>query len=108
MPTRRVSEEELRRLFNEGRYYERMLAKEFRTEIVRENPRRRGDRRIRKTRSQIVEYWDEFGVRVAVVHQYRKSDGSLGASGRPDPKRLRHEGVEYVLDERENWDNPDW
>lgn len=108
MLTKRVSENELRRLFNEGRYYERMLAGEFKAIIVSEIPRRRGDRRIRGSRSQFVEYWDKSGVLIARVHQYRKKDGSLGASGRPDPKRLRREGVLYQLDTSEDWDIPNW
>ena len=108
MPTRRVSEFELRRLFNDGRYYERAQAREFRTVIVSENRRQGGDRRIRNSKSQIVEYWDKFGTLIARVHQYRMADGSLGASGRPDPKLLRHEGVLYRLEEEEQWDFPEW
>ena len=98
----------MRRLFNTGRYYERMLAGEFRPKIIGEIPRRRGDRRIRGSRSQTVEYWDRFGMLIARVHEYRMPDGSLGASGRPDPKLLRHEGDVYVLDGRERWDIPEW
>jgi hypothetical protein len=103
-----VSEDELRRIFNEGQYYDRMLSGEFRAEIVSQNRRRRGDHRVRNTLSQTVEYWDKFGNRIARVHQYRKPDGSLGGSGRPDPKAVFHEGVLYMLDMRENWDLPGW
>ena len=44
------------------------------------------------TRSQAVGYFDADGRQVAVVHQYLRQDGSLGASGRPDPKWLLHDG----------------
>ena len=44
------------------------------------------------TRSQIIAYLDAEGRRVAVVHQFVRQDGSIGASGRPDPKMLLHEG----------------
>ncbi len=108
MLTKRVSEKERRRLFNEGRYYEWMLAGEFKAIIESEIPRRRGDRRIRGSKSQVVESWDKSGVLIAPVHQYRKQDGSLEASGRPDPKRLRHEGVLYRLDTSEDWDISNW
>ena len=108
MPTKVVDEDELRRLFNEGRYYERMRAGEFRTVIVREYRRRGGDRRVRNTKSQFVEYWDRSGNLVAPVHQDRRADGTLGGSGKPDPKRLVHEGVLYILHEGEDWDLPDW
>lgn len=104
MATRRVSEDEIRQLFNEGRYYERMRAGEFHARIIRQNPHKRGDRRVRNTLSQTVEYWDKFGNLVARVHQFRKEDGSLGGSGRPDPKLLIHDGMTYVLKMGEDWD----
>lgn len=106
MITRRVSEDELRRRFNEERYYERMKNGEFREEIVSQWPRRGGDRRVRNTMSQIVDYRDRFGNRVARVHQYRKRDGSLGGSGRPDPKSIYYDGTLYVLEAAEQWDLP--
>jgi hypothetical protein len=33
---------------------------------------------------------------VVVVHQYLRKDGSLGGSGKPDPKKLFHKGKLYV------------
>jgi hypothetical protein len=32
-----------------------------------------------------------------MVHQYLRPDGTLGASGLPDPKLVVHEGVVYKL-----------
>lgn len=58
--------------------------------------------------SQMIEYWDMFGNFIALVHQFRWPDGSLGASGRPDPKVLRHEDVLYRLDMGEDWDIEPW
>lgn len=40
------------------------------------------------TRSQMISYRDASDKEIARVHQYLKPDGTLGASGRPDPKRL--------------------
>ncbi len=40
------------------------------------------------TRSQMVIYWTEQREPVALVHQYLRPDGSLGASRQPDPKRI--------------------
>lgn len=48
------------------------------------------------TRSQMVSYLDSTGVEVARVHQYLRPDGTIGGSGRPDPKRLLHQGVIYL------------
>ncbi len=50
------------------------------------------------TRSQLVTYFDADGERVAIVHQYLRQDGTLGASGLPDPKWLLH-GGEVLLPE---------
>ena len=50
------------------------------------------------TRSQLVTYVDVQGQRVAIVHQYLRQDGTLGASGLPDPKWLLHDG-EVLLPE---------
>jgi hypothetical protein len=51
------------------------------------------------TRSQLVEYWDaQQGrlVKVALAHRYLLADGSLGASGKPDPKQVLHQGMLYL------------
>ena len=39
--------------------------------------------------SQTVDYLSLDGQLVARVHQYQRPDGSVGGSGRPDPKWLR-------------------
>jgi len=43
------------------------------------------------TRSQSVPYY-LMGVKIAVCHQYLRPDGSLGASGLPDPKLVEYQG----------------
>lgn len=50
------------------------------------------------THSQRVKYYDASGERIAVVHQYMKPDGSLGGSGKPDPKFLVQGGIEYIVE----------
>lgn len=49
------------------------------------------------TRSQIVAYYDAKGMEVARAHQYLRPDGTLGASGKPDPNRMVVNGVIYRL-----------
>lgn len=51
------------------------------------------------TRSQTLRFHDADGRWIVEVHQYLRKDGTLGASGRPDPKRLRHQGKILVADE---------
>jgi hypothetical protein len=48
------------------------------------------------TRSQVIRYVDPTGQWIVEVHRYLRPDGTLGAGGRPDPKRLRLAGVIYV------------
>ena len=48
------------------------------------------------TRSLTVSYVNEVGERVFLVHFYLRSDGSIGGSGKPDPKWLYEGEVVYV------------
>jgi hypothetical protein len=97
-PVQRVSESEMRQLFNEGRFWERAQAGELR-QVVQDS--RHPSLPVAPvphcTRSQIITYFDAGGVEVATVHQYLQPDGTLGASGRPDPKKLLVSGVLYRL-----------
>jgi hypothetical protein len=52
------------------------------------------------TRSQIIAYFDG-DRKVAIVHQYLRADGSIGGSGRPDPKEITEDDVIYYCDSRE-------
>jgi len=97
-PIVRVSVEELRRLFNECRFWERVQAGELRASLKREgHPAPPASGQPYCTRSQEVFYFDAEDLEVARVHQYLRPDGTLGGSGRPDPKRLLHEGTLYRL-----------
>ncbi len=108
MRSKFVSEDELRRIFNENHYYERMQAGEFRTVIVNQTRHRGGDRKVRNSLSETVEYRDRYGRRVALVHQYRMRSGRLGGSGKPDPKVVVLDDTTYFLDSRADWDMPEW
>jgi hypothetical protein len=50
--------------------------------------------------SQMLSYRDSTGEEVARVHQYLRGDGSVAASGLPDPKRLYDGGVLYRLEKK--------
>lgn len=103
MPRRRhvrVSATELRAMFNEGRYYERVQAGELVAEVgYNRHPCPPKANQPYCTRSQTVRYVDlQEGREVALVHQYLREDGSLGASGRPDPKRISQGTTIYVVE----------
>jgi hypothetical protein len=48
------------------------------------------------TRSQMVAYFDGLR-RVALLHRYLRPDGTVGASGMPDPKELFDGDVLYFV-----------
>jgi hypothetical protein len=98
LPRKRISQREMRQLFNDQCFWERACSGELNTRIESEShpsPYRSGQPLC--TRSQMIAYFDKNNQEVARVHQYKRPDGSIGASGRPDPKRLLVEGVIYIL-----------
>jgi len=94
---RRVPPGVIRKIFNDNGYFERVNSKAWTTRIVESEPIRHPfPGHPRGTRSQIVHYLNERGLVMAIVHQYRKPDGSIGGKrGLPDPKFLVHKGVLY-------------
>lgn len=97
-PEKLVPARTIQTKFNEGRYYERTLLGEFRTQVLKSRvPKHLHPGEPPGTLSQIVAYYGPQG-RVAIVHQYLRPDGSLGASGRPDPKQLLLEGTLLIVE----------
>jgi hypothetical protein len=100
MPNERqaVDAATLRQLFNDSGYYLSVQSGEFSEEVVYEGPPSRAANQTAGTVSQRVRWYDASGRWVATVHQYVKPDGSLGGSGRPDPKQMRIGSVTYSVD----------
>jgi hypothetical protein len=46
------------------------------------------------TKSEMIPYYNGI-EKVAICHQYTLPDGTIGASGKPDPKMIRHKGRQY-------------
>ena len=96
-PTRRVEEAELRRVFNEGRFHDRLTAGELIEVIEREgtpDPRNGQPPGTVSRTSWYTKPGPGLGFeKVALVHYYLLADGSIGGSGRHDPKRLILDGV---------------
>ena len=93
----RVSEWRLRRRFNRGRYYERVLSGQLTTRMKQTHPSRTAANEPFCTWTQEVFYIDSANQEIARVHQYLRPDGTLGASGLPDPKMLVENGIAYRL-----------
>jgi len=95
----RVGKAELRRLFNDNGFERRASSGALRLKIVRDShPSAPAADEPFCTRSQIMAYLDARGRRRAVAHRYLRQDGTLGASGQPDPKALRIGVVVYFVD----------
>jgi hypothetical protein len=95
---KRVSPREMRQLFNGRCFWERVCSGELCAHVESEghpSPVLSGQPLC--TRSQMVAYFDAANQEVARVHQYKRPDGSIGASGKPDPKRLLVDGIIYIL-----------
>lgn len=82
--------------FNRRRYWRRQLAGEFTRRLNRDkHPAPPASGQPHCTRSQNISYLDAEGREIARVHQYLRPDGTLGGSGKPDPKRLFENGILY-------------
>ncbi|MER3485577.1 MAG: hypothetical protein C4345_06035 [Chloroflexota bacterium] len=81
-------------MFNDGEYWERAKRGELIT-VLRRNghPTAPIAGEPYCTRSQILEYWTTDYQKIAIVHQHLRPDGTLGLSGRPEPKILIINGV---------------
>ncbi len=93
-PRRRVPCAELRQRFNAGGYAQRLEEGTLRA-VLKDECRATSRDEPPGTRSQTVADPDEQGQRIVLVHQYLRPDGSIGGSGRPDPKWLLEGGIVY-------------
>ena len=92
-----ASAETLRRIFNESGYWELVKQGKLFEKVYSEEPPQKRSGEPPGTLSQILAYLDSQGRQMAIVHQYLRKDGSIGGSGRPDPKKLFYQGTVYVL-----------
>lgn len=98
-----VSADIIREIFNERQVFEQANRSELKRHVWNYDTHltRRQRQLLRQrynvneprcTRSQIVLYLTSDNEPLALVHQYRRPNGELGGSGRPDPKRLFIQG----------------
>ena len=88
----------MRQFFNQANLWEKLRTGELRAVVKEErHPALVQAREPYCTRSQMLSYLDDNGNEVARVHQYLRPDGQIGASGKPDPKRLLLNGTLYRL-----------
>jgi len=88
----------MQKMFNEEGYWEKTRSGEFTTiTLEHRHPALTAANEPHCTYSQMISYRDAENNEMARVHQYLRSDGTLGASGKPDPKRLFVHGTLYRL-----------
>lgn len=93
-PKVEVTAWKLRQMFTHARVWDRAQGGEF--DVVVRKERKAPIHQPQGTVTQLVHYIDKpTGRTVAIVHQYLRQDGTLGASGRPDPKYFRFLGIVY-------------
>lgn len=93
-----ISANEIRQLFNEI-ICPQVIQGELVARVQQDkHPSRTKAKEPFCTRSQLVAYYDAQGMEIARAHQYRRPDGTLGASGKPDPKRIFVNGICYSLE----------
>ena len=96
-----LSRQRIRALFNDGKYWTRARNGEFTLKYIYNKPASAKAEQPRGTKSQIIAYINSNGEQIALVHQYLKPDGTLGGSGKPDPKELLQGEVLYKIDYRD-------
>ncbi len=100
---KRIDQDKMRRLFNEGGYWEKTLSGEFTAITIEDrHPSLTAANEPFCTYSQMISYRDGSNQEMARVHQYLRPDGTIGASGKPDPKRLFSHGILYRLVKKPN------
>ena len=97
----RVSSRIIQRKFNQSQVPGMIKRGELTLKLIRESeikdPEKRRYPEPPGTLSQTIQYKDKRGRLILVVHQYKRPDGTLGASGKPDPKRLRIGNIIYIV-----------
>ncbi len=78
----------VRTKFNEGQFVQRADRGELQLKVPRSYPTPSAQNQVPGTVTQKIEYWTPQGRRLAIAIQYLRPDGTLGGSGRPDPKLL--------------------
>lgn len=95
-----MTAQRIRQQFNEGHYLQRVERGELEQTIWLEKPLSAATCYAKGyplgTCKQLLDYY-HGEVRVALVHRVLLPDGTIGASGLPDPKLLLVEGVYWFV-----------
>jgi hypothetical protein len=102
----RVPPDIMRDIFNRSQYPRWITEKVLNPKFVRDDhlPKPEVVHEPYCTYSQIIRYCDVSGEWKVEIHQYfRSATNTLGASGKPDPKRMRVGNIIYIADKKAKW-----
>ncbi len=88
----------MQRRFNEGRYWDRMKAGEFKEIITAYHPTTKYPEVIERHPGAVsvtTQYLNHDNELIVELHYFRMPDGSVIPNKRPDPKLLFEDGVLY-------------
>jgi len=91
----KVTKQHLRRIYNDPRFQSELRKRTTQRVDVYEAPAPIEAGQAEGALSWVYDLYGVSGL-LATVHQYRLRDGSIGASGRPDPIFLLVNGVPMV------------
>jgi hypothetical protein len=90
----------MRRIFNEERFVERAERGEIKTVVVHSGVPSSEVGLPVGSKSELISYRDLNNLELSRAHQYVLPDGRLGASGKPDPKRIFKDGKLYRIEKK--------
>src|SRR5262245_31406647 len=97
IPIIRVSVWDLRKMFNEDRYWERVCSGELHYVKIHEGLPSPDSRQPPGTQTVTIEIRDSSGSALAHAHGFIQPGWVIGASGLWDPKRIWKNGVLYRI-----------
>lgn len=92
-----MDEWELRKIFNAEQFEERVATGEIELVVIHRGIPAADKGEPLGTESQAVSFREKDGNELARGHRYLRPDGTLGASGKIDPKRVLKDGYLYRL-----------
>jgi hypothetical protein len=87
-------------MFNEDRFIERAERGEIKAVVVHSGVPSAAVGMPMGSKSELISYRDLNGLELSRAHQYVLPDGRIGASGKPDPKRILKEGKLYRIEKK--------
>ena len=104
-PVEYVSASKLRQLFNDSQYPQLIEQNQIAIEKKRSHLLEESELKKKSlpagTRTETIRYRDRKRELYVLIHQYLLPDGSLGASGKRDPKALLRNGIMFY------WEGPE-